>query len=155
MRRLLITTVLVLASLLGACSTAPDAVGTTTETMSLQTFEERVQYWINRKRVNHGRVPLRYHACTDKYSERWARYLAEYGAFRHRSLAPFFTDCGAVWAGEVIARGALTPREVVNAWMRSDGHRIVLMRRKARRVGVGVVQDGARLVIVANLTRLG
>lgn len=150
-----------LALVLGAIFTVVTHQPTTgvqveTAAATFSGYEDRVQYWINHKRVNHGRVPLRFHSCTDKYAERWARHLAETHTFQHRpSLDPFFSDCGVIWVGEIMARGDITPRRAVNLWMLSDAHREVLLRYKARRLGVGVARDGERLVVVANLTRLG
>lgn len=151
MRRLLLAIVLTLTSLVGVSVAAPENAQAT---LSQQTYEDRVQYWVNQKRVNHDRVRVRYHACTDKYSERWAYYLSTSGRFYHRDLTPFFTDCGAEWAGEVLARGNITPREAVRLWMHSDAHRRVMLRPWARRIGVGARQDSlGRWVVVVNLTR--
>lgn len=151
MRRVVIALLFVLTSLISVSVDPPEPARAV---LSQQTYEDRVQYWVNQKRVNHDRVRVRYHACTDKYSERWAYYLSSTGRFYHRDLTPFFTDCGAEWAGEVLARGYITPREAVRLWMHSDAHRTVILRSYARRIGVGARRDSVgRWVVVANLTR--
>ena len=45
-------------------------------------------------------------------------------------------------AGENIAKGQRTPRDVVNAWMNSDGHRANILNSSFNKIGVGYVNDG-------------
>ena len=46
-------------------------------------------------------------------------------------------------------RSTLSPREVVRLWMKSDGHRTVMLRREYDVIGVGVVRDGEKWLVVA------
>ena len=53
--------------------------------MSADTYEQRVQYFVNRKRAAHGLRPLRFESCTDSAAERWALQLAVSGTLVHQS----------------------------------------------------------------------
>src|SRR5690606_8430686 len=45
-------------------------------------------------------------------------------------------------AGENIARGQRTAKEVVNAWMNSSGHRANILSKDFTHIGVGYVTSG-------------
>ena len=45
-------------------------------------------------------------------------------------------------AGENIAKGQSTPKQVVDAWMNSSGHRANILNSSFNRIGVGYVADG-------------
>jgi uncharacterized protein YkwD len=45
-------------------------------------------------------------------------------------------------AGENIAMGQPTPKEVVNDWMHSQGHRRNILSKDFNYIGVGYVKDG-------------
>ncbi|WP_347550094.1 CAP domain-containing protein [Pseudalkalibacillus hwajinpoensis] len=45
-------------------------------------------------------------------------------------------------AGENIAQGQQTPEAVVDAWMKSEGHRKNIMNKNFTHIGVGLAQDG-------------
>jgi uncharacterized protein YkwD len=122
--------------------------------MSSDTYEQQVATYINRKRAARGLRKLRLESCTDRYSERWSQHLADTLSFYHQKLDPFFDVCGARYAGETLARGAATPRDMVNAWMKSDGHRRVMLSKSPRRMGVAAVLDSnGNWVLTANFTR--
>ena len=55
---------------------------------------------------------------------KWYTVLSEYGV----------TDAAA---GENAAWGSVSPEEVVNAWMNSEGHRANILNPEARAMGVG------------------
>lgn len=97
---------------------------------------------------------LRSGACADRMATEWARHLAASGRFYHRDQWEVIRSCDAYMAGEVLARGRYTPREVVRAWLGSPSHRAVITNSAFRRIGVGAVQlsDG-RWVVVVNLLR--
>lgn len=103
------------------------------------TYENRVVYWTNVKRKRHGLNPVRKRYCTDKYAESWSRHLAALAAFYHQDVTRLF-DCNNVYtAGENLARGDMTPRQVVNAWMKSPGHRANILKARYTHIGVGSV----------------
>ena len=45
-------------------------------------------------------------------------------------------------AGENIAMGQKTPKEVVQAWMNSEGHRANILNGSYTHIGVGYVANG-------------
>ncbi len=47
-------------------------------------------------------------------------------------------------AEENIAMGQDTPKEVVDAWMKSPGHRKNILNRQITHIGVGIAKDGSR-----------
>lgn len=124
--------------------------------MSSDTYEGRVQYWINKKRANRGLGKLRMQTCTDGTAERWAKYLATNDEFFHQDMGYVLDRCDAYYAGETLGRGSISPRHLVRLWMESPAHKDVLLSRSARRIGVGSYIDSVgQWVTAANFTKLG
>ena len=44
-------------------------------------------------------------------------------------------------SGENIAWGQKTPKQVMNAWMNSEGHRANIMNKNFKNIGIGYYQD--------------
>ena len=144
-RRSLAAVVAVTLTATGAVA-VPAALGTPTGMADARSaikaapdrYEDRIVYWTNVKRKRHGLRPVRKGPCPDRFAESWSRHLAASGRFEHQDVSRMFS-CGD-WvrvAGENLARGTLTPRQVVNAWMRSPAHRANLLKRGYVRIGVG------------------
>jgi uncharacterized protein YkwD len=140
----------------GSASAAPSATQLDAlRSMDPEVYEKKVQRIINRKRDARGLRPLKVHACTDAVAERWGKHLAENLAFYHQSLDPLFDRCGATYAGETLARGAVTPAQMVRMWMQSDGHRRILLSRYPTRIGLGAYLDSrGDWLVAADFTRL-
>ncbi|WP_217586033.1 SafA/ExsA family spore coat assembly protein [Lentibacillus saliphilus] len=103
----------------------------------------------NAERAKHGLSPLK----ADWQLSRVARYKAwdmhDKNYFSHTSPtygSPFdmMKAFGINYrsAGENIARGQRTPREVVNAWMNSSGHRANILNANYTHIGVGYAESG-------------
>ncbi len=45
---------------------------------------------------------------------------------------------GSGWSGEIVACGQTTPREAVDGWLDSPGHKAIMLDPDQRRVGVGM-----------------
>ncbi len=105
--------------------------------MASGRYERRLLHWTNVQRQRHGRRPVRANRCADRYAEGWTRHLARTGRFEHRDQRVVMRGCDATAAGEVIARGHVTPRRMVRMWMGSDGHRAILLSRRFRLIGIG------------------
>lgn len=45
-------------------------------------------------------------------------------------------------SGENIAWGQTSPKQVMNAWMNSDGHRANILNKNFKNIGIGYYQDG-------------
>ncbi len=157
-RRVLVAVLAALAcavTVVGGSAASADAMSlTSVRSLTPDTYEARVVTWINRERVAHGLPRVRAHTCTDRYAERWSHYLGRRLAFFHQDLDPFFSRCHARYAGETLARGAVSPREMVQLWMHSDGHRAILLSRHPRRIGVGAFLDArGDWLVAADFTR--
>ena len=157
-RRILVALIAVLAScfaVLGSTTADADAASLSyVRSMSPDEYERRVITWINRERAARGLVKVRAQSCTDRYAERWSRYLGRNLEFFHQSLDPFFSDCKARYAGETLARGAVLPSEMVQLWMDSPGHRAILLSKNPRRIGVGAFLDSrGDWLVAADFTR--
>ena len=117
-------------------------------------YERRVQYWVNVQRRRHGLRRVHLETCTDRMAERWTTHLVRRNRFYHRSMWRIINRCDAYYAGETLGRGAIWPHRLVQMWMRSPGHRHILLSRKAHRIGVGSRVDRyGRWVTTANFTR--
>jgi len=122
--------------------------------MSPDTYEKAVQHRVNVMRKDHGLPGLRVQSCTDRVAERWNTHLATKDLFYHQSMEEILYRCDAQYAGETLGRGAITPRVLVQMWMDSPGHRVVLLSPQARRIGVAAQQDAyGRWVTTANFMR--
>ncbi|MBB6625893.1 CAP domain-containing protein [Nocardioides sp. KIGAM211] len=119
----------------------------------LTEYENRVVIGINKARKAHDLTPVRYFSsCVDHFSESWARHLADTGLFEHRNQNKILRKCNLSWVGETLVRGTLiTPGQMVKAWMHSPEHRVIILKKRANRAGVGVRLDSqGRFVGVLN-----
>ena len=151
-----LTTTLI-ATLLTTVTLAPaQAVQVSTASMAsaADTYEQRVQRLVNRRRAARGLPRLRLASCADGTAESWSRHLASTDEFYHQSMRHVLSTCDASYAGETLGRGTMSPRRLVRMWMRSTAHRAVLISPKSRRIGVGVTPDNhGRWVVAANFIR--
>jgi uncharacterized protein YkwD len=111
-------------------------------------YERRLQHWTNVQRRRHGLRAVRLDGCADGYAERWTRHLVRSGGeLVHRDQSVVLEGCNASAAGEVLARGQVSPRRMVSMWMHSSGHRAILLSRTYRRIGLGAMRmrDGSWL----------
>ena len=123
---------------------------------TLDEFEDQLMVEINEARRAQDRKRIRvYDSCADRMAEQWGAHLAATGLFEHRDQSEIIRRCDVTWAGENLVRGTgLTPEAMVQAWLDSPGHRVILLNTKARRAGVSVAQDAqGRLVGVLNVVR--
>lgn len=137
MRRGLLA-VLFLAAMVGFAPSAPAGASDAEVYAVASSYDEKVLYWTNVARRNHGLRALRMGSCLDGYAERWTRRMAARDVFAHQELGPIMRDCRLSAAGENIAchSGGLTPRQVVRMWMDSPGHRANILNRRYRRIGI-------------------
>ena len=109
--------------------------------MDPQTYERKVRRQINKKRANHNLSRVKGNACAARIAQDWSDYLAPRFEFFHQDLSPFFKKCNTTYAGETLARGAITPKRMVRLWMESPGHRRILLSKSPRKVGLGATLD--------------
>ncbi|GGK89646.1 CAP domain-containing protein [Mangrovihabitans endophyticus] len=113
--------------------------------VSFFTLQNDINYWVNHQRVNHGCPRLRIDNRLIRAARDHSAYMARYGRFSHtgRGGSSFVTRVRRVGysvpMSENIAWGYRTGAQVVNAWMRSPGHRRNILNCRARSVGTGAV----------------
>jgi uncharacterized protein YkwD len=100
-------------------------------------YEQRLAYWINRARDNHSKRSIRVRPCVDDFADKWARHLAVKEKFEHQSLGPIMRQCDLRTAGEIIAMGGVSPRQMVRMWLKSPSHKEILLSRSYRLAGIG------------------
>jgi uncharacterized protein YkwD len=104
-------------------------------------WEAKVLALTNARRKAHGVKPLKAATCPDRLAERWTRHMARKHDFSHQSLDPFFSCVHVHTAGENIALGYETPRQLVSGWMHSPGHRANILNRHFHRIGISGWRD--------------
>ncbi|HSU03608.1 MAG TPA: CAP domain-containing protein [Nocardioides sp.] len=119
-------------------------------------LEDALMVEINAARATHGlRKIWNFDTCTDLLAEQWGTRIARTGVFEHRDQNEVIRRCNNSWAGETLVRGAgLSPKNMVELWLDSPGHREILLSPRARRAGVAITEDSqGRVIGVVNLVR--
>jgi uncharacterized protein YkwD len=158
--RLAAAVVVIGALVFGAVVAKHLIFGSAATTTSTRALQARVLTLMNVKRAANGLPPLHRDASLERLAVAHSVDELEQGYFAHS------TPSGGTFAlrmrvlrrplvGENLAWGTGgfgTPAGVVAAWMASPEHRKILLDRRFRRVGVGIVlgtfhgQSGARIV---------
>ncbi|MFC5176945.1 CAP domain-containing protein [Nocardioides taihuensis] len=130
------------------------ATSTSNDPMTdLNEYETRLINQINKFRAKHDRRQVQYfQTCADGMSERWSKHLKTIDSLVHRDQYYVLDECNFTWTGEVLVSGTgLRPYQAVRAWLNSPGHRAVIMKPRATRVGAGVrVQSDGTVFAVLN-----
>jgi len=108
--------------------------------MTTSKYETRLKLWMNRVRDNHKTRDLSAGSCEDRFAERWARHLTRSDRFYHQDLGPLMRTCRHSYTGEVLAKGSITPYQMVQMWMGSPGHRRLMLSRDFRFAGISAVR---------------
>lgn len=106
-----------------------------------QAMRDAVLCLVNKQRAAHGLPALRQSADLTRSAQGWSDEMVASDVFSHGSdFAARISVAGYDWtaAGENIATGLATPREVVSAWMASPGHCQNILNPTYRNLGVGV-----------------
>lgn len=111
--------------------------------IDIEEFREEVIRLTNIERENAGLEPYEVHDVAMEYAQIRAEELAE--SYSHKRPNG---DASGMYShytfGENIAKGSKTPKDVVNGWMNSPGHRATIMSENGDYgfyIGVGVYQD--------------
>jgi uncharacterized protein YkwD len=102
---------------------------------------------INRARAAHGLPGLHASPRLNRSAQGWTNAMVDHNFFSHGAdFAARISAVGFNWssAGENIATGYATPRQVVNGWMGSTGHCQNILNPSFRDVGTGVRWGGLR-----------
>ncbi len=110
----------------------------------IQQFARQVINFTNAFRRQEGLAPLKSNAQLAVAARRHSRNMAENDFFSHESPNGFrpadrIQQAGYQYSaiGENIAAGQITPREVVDSWMRSPGHRANILNPNLQEIGIG------------------
>lgn len=117
---------------------------------SVSQYEKEVIRLVNEIRAERGLGELTYNWELCRVARYKSQDMKDNRYFSHTSPVygtPFemMKNFGITYrsAGENIARGQATPREVVDAWMNSAGHRANILNASFTEIGVGYVADGS------------
>ncbi len=136
--------------LLGLAATPAQALPSAAATA---TYEARVLTAVNVQRAHHGRRPLASWSCIDRYAESWSAYLARTGLLVHRSMLTVLRGCAATRVAENLARGGVSPEQVVAMWMASPPHRANVLDDRLANAGVAATYAGGAWTVVLELAR--
>lgn len=117
---------------------------------NVSSYEMEVIDLVNDIREQNGLKKLTYNWELSRVARYKSQDMKDNKYFSHTSPvygSPFqmMKSFGITYrtAGENIARGQKNPKEVVNAWMNSPGHRANILNTSFTQIGVGYVSDGS------------
>lgn len=108
---------------------------------SVSEMRAAVVCLINQQRNSRGLPRLRASAELDRSAQSWNQWMVATGSFTHGSnFAARISAVGYDWqtAGENIATGFATPRQVVAGWMASPDHCRNILDPSFRDIGTGL-----------------
>lgn len=114
--------------------------------MSIDQMVQEVVRLTNEERAKNGRAPLQYN-----------QYLTDFAMTRAQELSILFShtrpDGTTPNIKQNIAAGNMTPEQVVNGWMNSDGHRVTMLGSSYNYIGIGIYKsDDGRMFWVQAFT---
>ncbi|MGL5756874.1 MAG: CAP domain-containing protein [Paraclostridium sp.] len=116
------------------------------------SFQQEVLSLVNVERTNRGLQPLKFSSELSKVATLKSQDMIDKNYFDHTSPtygSPFdmMKQFGISYnaAGENIAMGQETPKEVMNSWMNSSGHRKNILNPDFTELGVGIASNGSSL----------
>ncbi len=129
--------------------------------LTVADTERRVIRLINQRRADHGCRRLELRSSLRTAARRHSQRMAAANRLSHQLPGEPWLGArveragytGWTRLGEVIAVGQPTPARVVRAWMRSRGHRQILLTCRFRHIGVGLVVSGSTRWWTADLGR--
>lgn len=129
------------------------------EIIMLSTDETILMESINQERVKNGRQSLHLDERLVAIAREKAQDLEENNYFQHKSeelgtAKDMLRREGIIFyhvGGENIARGYGTPNEIVQVWMKSDGHRYNILKDNYKRTGIGVEKGEDGIIYCAQI----
>ena len=120
-----------------------------TVSTSVVAYEAEVVRLVNEIRVSNGLSTLTHNWELSRVARYKSQDMKNLGYFSHTSPtygSPFnmMKNFGISYktAGENIAKGYSSPKQVVDAWMNSPGHRANILNSSFTEIGVGYVSTG-------------
>lgn len=129
-----------------AASRGCDQASVAAARLPMSTVRATVQCLINEQRAKFGLPPLRNSNRLDNMAQVWVNTLVAIDAFTHGDFTARLRSAGVSYsvAGEDLASGQLTPRQVVAAWMASADHCRNILAPVYTRFGGGENPHGIR-----------
>ncbi|MDK2585404.1 CAP domain-containing protein [Romboutsia sedimentorum] len=126
----------------------PDENNTDNTAGNFSAFQKEVTDLVNVERTNRGLKPLTLDSQISNVATKKSQDMIDKNYFDHNSPtygSPFdmMKQFGISYksAGENIAMGQNNPKEVVNAWMNSKGHRENILNTNFTNIGVGIAKN--------------
>jgi len=126
-----------------------DTNANTNSNTTVSNYANQVLTLVNSERSKAGLKPLKLNATLTKSAQAKSQDMHDKKYFDHNSPTygtPFqmMNKFGYKYsyAGENIAMGQKTPKEVMNAWMNSAGHKANILNSNYTEIGIGYVADG-------------
>lgn len=143
-----------LAALFTTTLPALDAEAATAVRIRLQ-----LQGKINKARQERGLRPLKVSALTTEFAKLHALEMANRGKIFHDSSTELWAEVpvGAWWRAEnvgFVTAGSGEAKRMHRAFMRSDGHRANILKRRATHMGIGVVKMNGKVWVVERFADL-
>ena len=114
---------------------------------SAETYADALLRYTNNERVKAHLPAFRLSLCAKgRFAEPWSRHLAATRTLTHQSLSPIMSQCHASAAGENIAKGNVTPAQMVAMWMGSPGHRANILNPRYTAIGIGATRGSDRYI---------
>ena len=114
------------------------------------SYEEQVVQLVNQERAKVGLKPLKSNWEVARVARYKSQDMIDKNYFSNTSPTngsplDMMKNFGITYstAGENIAAGQATPKEVVNAWMNSEGHRKNILSSQFTEIGVGYAKGGS------------
>ena len=106
------------------------------QAQTIDRYERQARVVTNNERSDRDLVKLRKRPCVQRYAARQARRMARQERIYHQDLGVVLRNCNLNAVAENVAYGYDTGRQVVRAWMRSDGHRHNILNPRYRQLGM-------------------
>lgn len=127
-----------------------DTNANTNSNTTVSNYANQVLTLVNAERSKAGLKPLTLNSTLTKSAQAKSQDMHDKKYFDHNSPTygtPFqmMSKFGYKYsyAGENIAMGQKTPKEVMDAWMNSTGHRANILNSNYTEIGIGYVADGS------------
>ena len=115
-------------------------------------YEAAVLAATNSERVSHGLRAFTVTTCLSGFATTWATHLAATKTLVHQDLAPFLSECHAMYAGENIADGNVSAATVVQLWMASPEHRANVLDGHYTHIAIGAALSGTTWYVVQDFS---
>ena len=117
-------------------------------TAAAASYDDEFVALINQKRAANGLQPVSLNSTLNNAAETRAEELTEKFSYQRPDGRREFTvlddfNVTDEATGENAAWGQVTPEEVVNDWMNSEGHRANILNPDAHKMGVGYYSDNS------------